>query len=388
MFPQEISRRALLKSTGAMMTGAALLNSPWLAQTASAQAEGEVLPWLDQPAENPVPEVIANQQQWEDLGSWYTPNDQFFSIAHFNRPEIDATEWSLEISGLVQNPMVLTLDDLMTWPRLELDFTLECSGNNGLPFFWAGIGNARWAGASLAAILEEADIMDEGREVVFWGADAGEVMVRDQTFTETFARSMSVEDAMSPYNLLCYEMNGEPLPQPNGHPLRLIAPGWYGIANVKWLTRIVVRSSRLMNQFMARDYVTVRPEEVNGEEVWTESSVGRALLKSAPGRVVKTDSGYRIEGAAWGAPIQRVEVRIDDGEWQEAELDTENVSRFSWRLWALDWADATPGEHTITSRATSTRGEVQPAPDDPWLANKITYWESNGQITRTVEISA
>src|SRR5690606_11629670 len=130
----------------AMMTGAALLNSPWLAQTASAQAEGEVLPWLDQPAENPVPEVIANQQQWEDLGSWYTPNDQFFSIAHFNRPEIDATEWSLEISGLVQNPRVLPLDDLMPWPRLDLVFTLECSGNTGLPFSWAGIGNARWAG--------------------------------------------------------------------------------------------------------------------------------------------------------------------------------------------------------------------------------------------------
>src|SRR5690606_5228419 len=112
-------------------------------------------------------------------------------------------------------------------------------------------------------------------------------------------------------NLLCYEMNGETLPARNGFPLRLIAPGWYGVANVKWLTRIEVRSQRLATHFMARDYVTVRQEEVGGEEVWTESVVGRSRLKSAPARVVRSDAGYRIEGAAWGAPIQQVEVQID-----------------------------------------------------------------------------
>jgi DMSO/TMAO reductase YedYZ molybdopterin-dependent catalytic subunit len=199
---------------------------------------------------------------------------------------------------------------------------------------------------------------------------------------------MSVEDAMSPYNLLAYEMNGEALPTNNGFPLRLIAPGWYGVANVKWLTRIEVRSTRLMNRFMARDYVTLRSEEVNGGPVWTESSVGRARLKSAPARVVRNGESYRIEGAAWGALVQSVEVRIDDGEWQEATLDTENRSRFAWRFWTLDWADAEAGAHSITSRATSTRGEVQPAPDDPLLANKVTYWENNGQVTRQVEIPA
>src|SRR5690606_26147543 len=140
-----------------------------------------------------------------------------------------------------------------------------------------------------------------------------------------FARSMSLEDAMSPYNLLCYEMNGEPLPTRHGFPLRLIAPGWYGIANIKWLERIEVRSRRLMNRFMARDYVTLRKEEVDGEEVWSESSVGRSLLKSAPARVVHGDDGYRIEGAAWGRPIGAVEVQINDGPWQTAALDPENV---------------------------------------------------------------
>jgi DMSO/TMAO reductase YedYZ molybdopterin-dependent catalytic subunit len=212
--------------------------------------------------------------------------------------------------------------------------------------------------------------------------------VREQQITQHFARSMSLEDALSPYNLLCYEMNGEPLPQPNGFPLRLIAPGWYGVANVKWLQRIEVRSNRLMNRFMGRDYVTLRHEEIDGEEVWTESSVGRSLLKSAPARVVRSEDAYRIEGAAWGQPIGKVEVQIDDSPWQVAKLDTANVRRFSWRFWSLDWTDAEPGEHTVTSRAVDTHGNVQPAQDDPLIANKITYWESNGQITRQVRIPA
>jgi hypothetical protein len=112
------------------------------------------------------------------------------------------------------------------------------------------------------------------------------------------------------------------------------------------------------------------------------------LLKSAPARVVRTDDGYRIEGAAWGAPVAGVEVQIDDGEWQEAEIDRSHSGRFAWKFWSLEWEDAEPGEHTITSRATDREGNVQPAMDDSWIANKVTYWESNGQITRRIEIPA
>ncbi len=120
---------------------------------------------------------------------------------------------------------------------------------------------------------------------------------------------MSIEEATNPYNLLCYEMNGEPLPTRHSFPLRLIAPGWYGVANVKWLERIEVCSCRLMNLYMARDYVTLRIEMVDGEEVWTESSVGRSLLKSAPARIVHSVGAYRIEGTAWGQQIAKVEVQ-------------------------------------------------------------------------------
>src|SRR6187401_1499328 len=99
-----------------------------------------VIPWLDQPDANPVPEVIKNQLVWEDLDSWITPNDKFFSIAHFNRPIIDASTWKLEIGGLVKKPMDLTLADIKARPRQEVTFTIECSGNTGLPFFNGGIG--------------------------------------------------------------------------------------------------------------------------------------------------------------------------------------------------------------------------------------------------------
>jgi DMSO/TMAO reductase YedYZ molybdopterin-dependent catalytic subunit len=233
-------------------------------------------------------------------------------------------------------------------------------------------------------------VRDGAVEVVFWGADSGEITlkdeIRDVTMQQNFARSMSLADAMHPDNILCHEMNGAPLSPAHGFPARLIAPGWYGIANVKWLTRIELRDRRFMSLLMARDYVTIREEDHDGTTVWAETSVGRTNLKSAPARVTRTDDGYRIIGAAWGAPVERVEVRIDDGDWLPAEIDRSEEAEHAWKIWFLDWRDATPGEHSVTSRAIDTSGSVQPAPDDPWIARKHTYWESNGQITRRVAV--
>jgi DMSO/TMAO reductase YedYZ molybdopterin-dependent catalytic subunit len=380
-----MSRRTFLAQSGGALAGLALLNSPLRAF--ALQADDVVIPWLDQPADNPVPQVIGNQQTWETLDSWITPNNQFFSIAHYGQPAIDLADWQLHVGGLVEQPLTFTLDAIRALPRQELIFTLECSGNSGLPFFDAGIGNAQWAGTPLAALLEQAGVLANGREVVFYGADTGEETLGEQAVMQHFARSLSLADAMNPANLLVYEMNGEPLPQANGFPLRLIAPGWYGIANVKWLERIEVWDTRLMNRFMARDYVTLRNEGSADEPVWTETSVGRTLLKSAPGRVVQSGNSYRIDGAAWGAPIAGVEVKIDDGEWLPAQLDTTQQAEYAWTFWTLDWPDAQPGEHSITSRAIDTTGNIQPAPNDPIIANKLTYWESNGQLTRRVSVT-
>ena len=303
---------------------------------------------------------------------------------------IDAATWKLEIGGLVRTPLTLTLDDIMARTRQEIAVTLECSGNHGFPPFIGAVGNARWTGTPLAPILEEAGVLEEGIEVVFWGTDQGTIelhdAIRDLSMKQNFARSMSIEDAMSANNMLAYEMNGEPLPNENGFPVRLLAPGWYGIANVKWLKRIEVRDRRFESLLMGRDYVTIREEEHNGETYWAETSVGRMNLKSAPARVTKSKDAYRVIGAAWGAPIDRVEVQIDDGPWQPATIDRTEEAPYAWKIWHYDWANPTPGEHSVTSRAIDSAGNVQPAMDEPMITNKHTYWESNGQITRRVMI--
>jgi DMSO/TMAO reductase YedYZ molybdopterin-dependent catalytic subunit len=386
MTTSPVTRRTLLQQGGAVAAGLSVLR---LSGPVSAFQEsgGGVILWLDQPEENPVPEVIVQQLTWEDLDDWITPNDQFFVIKHFNQPELDEADWLLEIGGLVETPVSLTLADLQQRPRQEVTFTLECSGNTGLPFFTGGIGNAVWTGTPLADLLDEAGLYDAGIEVVFWGADAGEQVWRDATITEQFARSMSVEAIRESGALIVYEMNGEPLPPAHGFPARLIAPGWYGIANVKWLTRIEVRDARYQGHFMARDYVTIREEKQDGESVWTFTSVGHGRLKSAPAKVTKRDDAYTIMGAAWGAEIAGVEVKIDDDEWQPATLTTGAGEEFAWVFWELDWGTPDPGEHTVTSRATAANGDVQPSPDDPLLAGKTTFWESNGQITRRINIA-
>jgi DMSO/TMAO reductase YedYZ molybdopterin-dependent catalytic subunit len=411
----DISRRTLLKGGSAAFAGLTVLRVAGPAHAFPGRPGEVVIPWLDQPAPNPVPNVLQNLLVWEELDSWLTPADNFFVVSHYGNPALNAQDWRLGITGLVGRPRTLTLDEIKARPRREVDFTLECSGNTGLPFFIGGVGNARWAGTPLAPLLRQSCVREQGTEVVFWGADSGEVTIRDNsgitgpghtgkvtpdttggldlTITERFARSMSLDEALSPDNLLCYEMNGVPLPTKHGFPVRLIAPGWYGVANVKWLTRIEVRDGRYAGRFMARDYVTIREEVRNGETAWTFTTVSHDRLKSAPAKVTRRGSRYAVMGAAWGAPIARVEVQIDDGPWMGAKLKRQRArkgprggSEFSWTFWTLHWGEPSAGEHRIRSRAIDVDGNVQPAPDDPYLAAKVTYWESNGQITRRVLI--
>lgn len=384
----ELSRRDLVLKGSTALAAYAVLHASRAGAFPSRPGE-TVIPWADQPPPMDDP-TVGRQLVWEELDSWITPNEQFFEVTHFGWPVIDAATWKLEIDGLVRQPLSLTLDDIKARTRQEETVTLECSGNHGFPVFTGAVGNARWTGTPLAPLLEEAGVLAEGIEVVFWGTEQGEVRIEDAirnvVMVQNFARSMSLADATSPHNILAYEMNGDPLPERNGYPLRLIAPGWYGVANVKWLKRIEVRDRRFANQFMGRDYVTIREEEHNGETVWTETLVGRMNLKSAPARVTRAEDAYRITGAAWGAPIAKVEVRIDEGPWQQATIDRTEEAPYAWRIWSYDWPSPPTGEHAVTSRAVDTAGNVQPAMDDPWIAKKHTYWESNGQVTRHVTI--
>lgn len=388
-----ISRRWLLTHGSAALAGLAMLQSPRLARAFPSRPGEEVIPFLEPP---PAPELIETFRplNWAELNSWITPNAQFFRVAHYDQatwltdiPVIDARQWKLDIAGLVKQPMSLTLSALKARPRQEVPFTLECSGNRLKPFIHSLVGNAKWAGTPLAPLLQEAGVLDQGIEVVFIGSDTGEEEVRGIKMTQNFARSMSLQDAMNPNNLLCYEMNGEPLPQSHGFPLRLLAPGWYGIANVKWLKRIEVRNTRFMGRWMARDYVTLREELRHGETVWAETSVGRALLKSVAAKVTRKNGHYRIIGAAWGAPLQRVEVQIDGGPWMPATIDRGEAAEFAWKMWQVDWDQPSPGEHTIVSRAIDTQGNIQPAMADPRIAKKHTKWESNEQFVRRIRIA-
>jgi len=381
------SRRDALKAGAGFGMAALAAGFPERALAFPSQPGEEVLPWLDQPPPTAAPDVVGTQLVWEQLDAWKTPNDKFFTVQHYNKPAIAAQGWSLKVNGLVQKPLSLSLADLRARPRQEVNFTLECAGNHGFPWFTGGVGNATWAGTPLAPVLQEAGLLDQAKDVVFWGADSGEDAVRDAKVAEQFARSMSPADALDPQLLLCYEMNGAPLPSLHGAPVRLIAPGWYGVANVKWLERIEAVPTRYEGRFMGRDYVTMRKAQHGADTVVRFTSVGHTLLKSAPAKVARKDGQHRIVGAAWGAPVARVEVSVDGGAWQAATLEEGVGDTFAWTLWSLDWGTPTPGEHTVTSRAVDTRGRVQPAMDDPVIAEKLTYWESNGQITRRVRIA-
>ena len=379
----ELSRRTLLGRTVAVT--AMLISSPWFAHAFPRREGEQVLPFIDQPSA--PPREGFNLLKWEELDSWITPNPKFFRVSHYNEPQVAEAGWQVEIEGLVERPARYTLADLKARPRAEVTFTVECGGNHGLPWLVGAIGNARWAGTPLAPVLQAAGIRKDATEIVFVGADEGVETIRDMKLKQNFARSMSVEDAMSPANLLCYEMNGAPLPTPHGFPARLIAPGWYGVANVKWLKRIEVRNTRFMGRFMARDYVTIREEDRQGETVAVETSVGRARLKSAPAKVTRKDGSYRIYGAAWGGPVDKVEVAIDSGVWRPATIDPTYDAPYAWKLWTIDWPTPAAGEHTITSRAIDQHGTVQAAPTDPIIARKKTYWESSGWVTRKVRVS-
>jgi DMSO/TMAO reductase YedYZ molybdopterin-dependent catalytic subunit len=368
-----------------------MMNSPLFDQLAQTEEGTQLVPFLDQPPAPPEQVIQAfgelNKHDWQRSTSWITPAKDFFTVAHYSRPQIRGEDWRLTIGGLVEQPLTFTFDQLKALPRQEVVFTLECSGNHGFDWFTGGIGTARWAGTPLAPILKRAGIKSRAVDVVFFGGDEGEEEVREIKMRQSFSRSLFVQEALAPTVLLCYEVNGEPLPHLNGYPVRLIVPGWYGVANVKWLTRIDIIDQRWAGRFMSKDYVTIREERgPNGETVWTQKTVGRSLVKSVPARVTVRNGKFRIEGAAWGAPIHRVDVRIDNGPWVPATIDRGQDHEFAWKFWHLDW-EAPSGEHRITSRAIDRDGNLQPAMSDPAIANKRTYWESNGQITRRVRIA-
>lgn len=354
-------------------------------------ADEVIVPFTDVPdtftgrraGEERFPGQNLQAQDLRDLTDWITPVEDYFVVSHYGIADVDAAAWRLRVGGLVGRPLTLTLDELKGRPRVERTTVFECGGNSRGTFHGM-VGNATWAGTELRPILDEAGLLADAREIHFWAADSGTEEIRGGEYEQNFARSMSLNQIVERNPILAWEMNGEPLTAVHGFPVRLIVPGWYGVAQVKWLERIEVSADRLMTRFMAKDYVTLMGREVDGETVWTETSVTRQRVKSAIARVTREDDVFRIFGVAWsdGTPLRSVEVRIDDGEWRAATLDTP-ADPYTWTFFTLEARGIEPGEHTLVSRATDTAGRGQPEN----LDLKRTRWENNELFTRTIAVA-
>lgn len=381
------TRREALQSAMAVGGYIATASLPFWSKLALG-AEEELVPFSDMPPGFTAPPVTPGAVHYLDsrtISDFYTPNDDFYIVQHYNQPEISEADFRLKVTGMVDRPMELTLADIKARPKMEIDAGFECGGN-GPRVFQGLIGNAKWGGTSLGALLRDAGVQSGGIEVVFYGIDKGMETVRDLSVEQAFGRSMHIEDAMLDDVMLAYEMNGEPLPLYHGAPLRVLVPGWYGVANVKWVGQIHVQDTRYMGRFMARDYVTLQKTSIGGEERWEERSVTRIQLKSSIVRVTKSGNAHNVVGFVLndGTPLRAVEISIDGGPWQPATIDP-NATKYSWKLFTYTWNNATPGEHTLVSRVIDENGKVQLTEAE--MPEKPTRWENYAQFPRKIVIS-
>ncbi len=385
----EPTRRDLLR--GGMAVGAlAAFGIPEWALPALA-AEETLVPFTDIP-DNVRWEVPPDRRLLDvrTIDGPFTPKDKFATTQHYGHPDVDPASYRLKISGLVNTPKQLSLDDLKKMGGRELIAGFECSGNRGP--LQALSGNGKWTGVPLKTVLDSTGVKASAREFVFYGADHGEeeVEFRTQKFKldVPFGRSLNRERAMSPDPFLAWALNGEALTKHQGAPLRLIVPGWYGVANVKWLSQIHVQEDPYMGKYQARWYRTIRGEMIDGEMKYTETAVTHMNLKSFIARVTKNADKYTVTGVVLndGTPIKTVEVKVDEGGWQPATMDpATSKDKYGWKLFTYTWTGATPGAHTLVSRATDVNGKVQPTAQD--LETKKSFLEDNSQSPRKVMVS-
>ena len=382
------TRRTILKGSAAL-AGLSVFGIPEWALPAMAQGE-TLVPFLDLPDNfNPTPAPDRRLLDLRKIDGPFTPKDQFFTTQHYGHPEVDPVAFRLKVGGLVNTPLALSLDDIKKMGAAETVAGFECSGNRrplqGLS------GNGKWTGVSLKTVLERAGLKANAKEIVFFGADKGteEIEWRTSKYTveQQFGRSLAREKAVSGEPMIVYAMNGEPLTKHQGAPLRLLVPGWFGVANVKWLAEINVQEDQYLGKFQARWYRTLRGEMINGEMKWVESAVTHMNLKSYLARVTKTGSSMQVLGIVLndGTPITSVEVKVDEGPWQAATMDPSTKDKFGWKFFTYTWSGAAAGEHTLVSRVTDINGRVQPTEKD--LETKKSFLEDNSQHPRKVMVA-
>jgi len=301
-----------------------------------------------------------------------TPTGLHYLLIHYDIPVVDSAAWRLELDGSVERSLLLSLDELMARPAVTQPVTMECAGNGrarlsprpiSQPWLLEAVGTGQWTGTPLAPLLEEAGVGGDAIDVAFTGLDRGV----EGGVEQDYVRGLAVDEARRPDVLLAYALNGQPLPPQHGYPLRLLLPGWYGMAQVKWLRRITVLDEPFTGYQNVKAYRYRRtPDDDEGTPVTRMAC--RALM--APPGIPDFLSRRRhlnvgpctIVGKAWSgwAPITGVEVSADGGEtWAEAELAPRSDGRWSWRGWRFAW-DAEPGEHELCCRARDEAGNEQP----------------------------
>jgi DMSO/TMAO reductase YedYZ molybdopterin-dependent catalytic subunit len=324
-----------------------------------------------------------------DVHGWVTPTRLFFVRNHFDVPQLDVDRWRLTVGGCVGKPLVLTWDELNQMPQRTILATLECAGNGrsflaqkvpGVPWGAGAVAHAEWSGVPLRDVLEQAGVETATAEIVCEGADCG--TEPDHPEPMHFARGLPLAKAMHRDTLLALRMNGEPLTPSHGFPLRLLVPGWYGVASVKWLTRIEASRSPFRGYFQTVKY-TIQRRAADGKEtvplqnMAVKSEIVRPFASEALGM-----GRQRVFGLAWAGEqaVAKVEVSTDGGcKWDEAELLGPSAA-YSWTMWEYPWNVRQPGAYNIVSRATSADGQTQPTEYDPLFSGYMIHF------TRAIEV--
>ena len=307
------------------------------------------------------------------------PNDLFYVRNHWaDIPEIDAKSYRLSVDGQVERPLSLSSQDLLDMPQKRFQVTFECCGNSPVPDYWGKVtrtssvmeqikghgimGNAEWAGVSLADVLQRAGVKDSAVEVMFEGADHGPDETVGDPPEVTYERSLPIAKATHPDTLLAYQMNGEPLPAIHGFPLRLLVSGWYGMNSVKWLVGIHVLDHVFDGFYQTERYMTMnQPGSPDPFTYYTKLKVKSIITNPAPGEVVHL-SGYQLAGAAWSGEdqITLVEISADGGKtWCPVDR-LHPRSGYSWNRWEHHWRAPAAGRFVLMCRATNDKGETQP----------------------------
>jgi DMSO/TMAO reductase YedYZ molybdopterin-dependent catalytic subunit len=336
-------------------------------------------------AQDSSPGLIIRQKEpknlespFDRLDSYLTPTELFYIRSHFPTPNLDRASYQLRIDGAVRRPFALSYEELRNMRSETRVATLECAGNSrvflvpqvqGAQWELGAAGNAEWTGVPLRALLQRAGLADDACEIVLEGADRGtpkEAPLPPGSIS--YVWSLPRAKALQPEVLIAYEMNGHELPLDHGFPVRAIVPGHYGMASVKWLTRIEAVREPFLGYWQTTDYAYWAP--MDGKPV--RRALGEMKLKSeiARPRVYETLSPnriYTIFGAAWSGDTDVTEIAVstDGGRtWAEAEF-LDPVRRHAWRRWKFDWlTPRRPGKYTLLSRAKDASGVLQPHEHD------------------------